>query len=274
MTEKEVYEHTFRMVFSYTALLMRPDKKYDPPFEAGAGVCVQIGGRHFVATAAHCMKGLVLVANENGFEYPSNRTVTILNRRADRDIDIGFLEIKIDEEFIALGRSFCSIDQIELSDLMVRHMHHIIGYPVGQWKQIGGQTELVKCGFGTVFQGKEGEYLILPFPKKEDWYRFGRDSTEKSSFVETPEGFRAEKSSFVETPNGFSGGGLWGFVRVPEGELFVPAKHIKLRGIQSSWQIDRRLIQCVPILRWLKLIHNEYPDLRVELETKCPTLAV
>jgi hypothetical protein len=260
VTENEVYGHTFPIVFSYTILLIRPDRKYNPPFEAGAGVYVQIGGRHFIATAAHCMKEKVLIANEKGFEFPSKRTVTILNRGTDEDIDIGFLEIKPDEQFTALGRSFCSIDQIALSDLMADDMHHIVGYPVGHWKQKGVLTELVKCGFGSQFQEKEGEYLIFPFPKKEDWFR--------------PVGDSFEKSTFIETPNGFSGGGLWAFTRVPEGELFVPAKHIKLRGIQSAWWIERRLLKCVPIQRWLELIHNEYPDLRLELEAKCPSLPV
>jgi hypothetical protein len=58
------------------------------------------------------------------------------------------------------------------------------------------------------FQEKEGEYLIFPFSKKEDWFR--------------PVGDSFEKSTFFETPNGFSGGGLWAFTCVPEGSyLFL-----------------------------------------------------
>ncbi len=54
--------------------------------------------------------------------------------------------------------------------------------------------------------------------------------------------------------------------------MFVPEKHIKLMGVQSAWWVERRLIKCVPILRWLELVHTAYPDLRPELEAKCPPL--
>jgi hypothetical protein len=81
------------------------------------------------------MKERVLIATEKGFEFPSKRTVTILKQGTDEDIDIGFLEIKPDEQFTALGRSFCSTDQRALSDLMVGDMHHIVGYSVGHWKK-------------------------------------------------------------------------------------------------------------------------------------------
>ena len=150
--------------------------------------------------------------------------------------------------------------QLALSNLAVGDMHHLVGFPVGNWQRQGTTTELVKCGFGSQFQEKEGEYLIFPFPKKENWFRPFRDSFEKAIFIETPEGF--------------SGGGLWAFNRVPDGELFVPEKHIKLRGIQSAWWVDRRLVMCVPIQRWLELIHEAYRDLRPELEAAFPLLAV
>ena len=258
MTENEAYGHIFPIVFSYTILLITPDTKYAPPFEAGAGVFVQIGERLFVATAAHCMKRDAFIANEKGFEFPSKPAVTILNRGADWDIDIGFLEVDVDNHVKALNRSVCSLDQLALSNLVVGDMHHVVGYPVGNWTQQGITTELVKCGFGSQFQEKEGDYLIFPFPKKENWFRpFGEDF---------------KKATFIETPEGFSGGGLWAFNRVSDGELFVPAKHIKLRGIQSAWWIERRLVMCVPIQRWLELIHEAYPDLRPELEAKCPSL--
>src|SRR5471030_1416666 len=97
MTENEVYGHTFPITFSYTVLLITPDTKYDPPFEVGAGVFVQIGERLFVATAAHCMKENAFIADEKGFDNRSKPTITILNRGADWEIDIGFLEVRSDE---------------------------------------------------------------------------------------------------------------------------------------------------------------------------------
>lgn len=258
MTENEELSRTFRTVFSYTVLLITPDNRYDPPFEAGAGVIVEIGDRLFVATAAHCMREGVLIAADKGFEFPPRHSVTILNRGANTKIDIGFLELKKDEQVAALNLSFCSLGQLALSDLACGNVHHIVGFPMGNWTRQGKTTELVKCGFGSHFQGTEGGYLIFPFPKKDDWYR--------------PVGDGWTKAAFVETPDGFSGGGLWGFNRVPKEELFVPEKHIKLRGIQSGWWIERRLVQCVPIQRWLELIHDAYPGFREELESRWPVL--
>ena len=75
-----------------------------------------------------------------------------------------------------------------------------------------------------------------------------------------------------KTPKGFSGGGWWVFVRSAPDEMFDPAKHIKLMGIQSSWDYARRVVKGVPILRFLKLIHRDYPDLQQELEETFPVL--
>src|SRR5438132_13969483 len=98
-------------------------------------------------------------------------------------------------------------------------MHFIVGYPVGKWGLFPrNNVELVRCGFGSQFREKEGEYLIFPYPEPDQWFR-----PSKGGF---------DQSAFVETPEGFSGGGLWAFNRVPQGDLFVPEKHIKLRGIQ------------------------------------------
>jgi hypothetical protein len=259
MTENEELAHRFPTLFSYTGLLIKADTKYDPPFEIGASVFIQIGERIFLATAAHCMKQGVMVVDERGFDSRSKSPVTIVNRGADWELDVGFLEVQNDKHLKALGRSFCPLGQLALSDLVADDMHHIVGYPVGSWTFRGHTTEMVKCGFGTQFKEKEGEYLLFPFPNPDQWFRPMKDGFENSKFVETPEGF--------------SGGGLWAFNRLADKELFVPKKHTKLRGIQCAWWIKRRLIKCVPIQRWLELIHEAYPDLRPDFEAKCLALA-
>ena len=205
------------------------------------------------------MKSHVFIADERGFQYPAHPSVTIINRGANWGIDIGFLELKVDEHVKALCGSSCSLDHLAVSDLVKGDMHHIVGFPVAKWERKGATTELVKCGFGSKFQEKEGDYLLFPFPKEQDWFRQvgGDDFT---------------KMTFIDKPHGFSGGGLWAFNRQPEGEMFIPEKHIKLRGIQSEWCKVRRVVKCVPIHRWLELIHEKFPELRAELEEKWPIL--
>jgi len=258
VTDNEAYEHTFHIVFSYTVPLLTPGPRDGVLFEVGAGIFVQIGKRLFVATAAHCMKERAVLVDEKSFCIPPDPIVTVLNRGADWDIDIGFLEIKDDDAVQGLRKSFCSLGQLSLSDLPKGEMFHVVGYPTGDIDYRGKTVEIVKRGFGSQFQEKEGGYLLLPFPKKEDWFHAVRG------------GF--ERSTFHDTPRGFSGGGLWAFNRVPKRQMFVPEKHIKLMGVQSAWLIERRLIKCVPIIRWFELLHDTYPDLREELEAKCPSL--
>jgi hypothetical protein len=260
VTEHEAYNHTFPIVFSYTIPLLTPNPARGVLFEVGAGVFVQIRQRLFVVTAAHCMKQKAVIVDEKTFHIPPDPLVTIVNRGADWDIDIGFLEVQNDEKLRALRKSFCSSSHLSLSNLPKGGMLHIVGYPAGDINHQAKTVEIVKRGFGSQFQEQEGEYLLLPFPKKENW------------FHATEDGF--EKATFHDTPKGFSGGGLWAFNPVPDGEMFVPEKHIKLVGIQSAWWIDRRLVKCVPILRWLQLIHEAYADLRGELEDKWPILRI
>jgi hypothetical protein len=183
----------------------------------------------------------------------------VFNQGADNKIDIGFLEVRNDQQLKSLGRSFIPLGQIALSDLVTGDPHHFVGYPVDEWFPMGDTTVLKKIGFYSTYQEKEWEYLLFSFPKKDEWY------------VRAGDGF--EKSKFVEKPDGFSGGGVWAFNPIGEGEMFVPEKHTKLRGIQSAWWFDRRLLKCVPIQRWLELVHEAYTDLRPTLEAKWPALA-
>jgi hypothetical protein len=259
MTGQQIYEHVFRMAFSYTVLLVTPKPMEEGLLEVGAAVLVQIGRRLFAATAAHCMTGQTCIVKEQSFYLPLDSPVKVANRGANDALDIGFLELEDDENLRALGRSFCALGQLALSDLPAGGPLHVIGYPIEAVSLQDRTVEIIKRGFMSQFQEKEGDYLLFPFPAKESW------------FHAVEEGF--ERATFHETPKGFSGGGLWGFNPIQDGELFVPAKQIKLAGIQSAWWPQRRLLRCVPILRWLQLIHAGYPDLRADIEAVFPVLS-
>src|SRR5262249_28581554 len=154
----------------YTIPLLTPNPARGVLFEVGAGVLVQIGQRLFVATAAHCMKDKAVIVDEKTFHIPPDSLVTILNRGADWNIDIGFLELKEDENLRALRKSFCSLGHLSLSRLPKGGMLHIVGYPAGDISHDAKTVEIVKRGFGSQFQEQEGEYLLFPFPKKGDWF--------------------------------------------------------------------------------------------------------
>jgi hypothetical protein len=265
MDAKAEYDLTFEMVFHYTIPLLTPK---DGDIEAGSGVLVQIGGRVFIATAEHCMTEQAVIVDEKGFSFPpQSAVVTVLNRGADPTIDIGFLELKDDERLAEVckgdpdvkSKSFCPLNQLSLAEVPMGGMLHIVGYPV-ESRIVDARTrtiELRKRGFGTQFQEQEDGYLLFPFPKKEKWFH----QVGVTDF---------EPSMFIDKPKGFSGGGLWAFQKAPEGSLFSPLEHIKLMGIQCARFKERRIVKCVPIRRWLELVHNSYPDLRAEIEATFP----
>jgi hypothetical protein len=256
--EIEEYSLTFPIAFSYTLPLLWLE---GDGHQMGAGVLVQVGARMFVATAAHCMPPGVTVIDEKGFSIPpAPSKITVVKRGADDDIDIGFLELEPDDSFRSLGKSYCSLAQLSTAALPAGGMCHVVCDPEGGSKVVGRRTlEVVKQGFGSTYQGQEGDYFLFPYPK-EGWTH--------------GVGSGWEKAKFHDTPRGFSGGGLWAFIRPAQGEMFNPERAVKLMGIQSAWWIERRLVKCVPIVRWLELVHGAYPDLRWILEGQFPCLAV
>ncbi len=56
------------------------------------------------------------------------------------------------------------------------------------------------------------------------------------------------------------------------GELFTPAKHIRLYAIQSAWNKDERYVKCVPISFWLTMVSSCCPDLRQFIASQFPGL--
>jgi len=78
-------------------------------------------------------------------------------------------------------------------------------------------------------------------------------------------------SLVYETAKGYSGGGVWDLGFEP-GVLWQPSR-IGLFGIQSSWHPKKRYLRAVQVLHWLRLIYEDYADLRLELTKLFPELA-
>jgi hypothetical protein len=81
-----------------------------------------------------------------------------------------------------------------------------------------------------------------------------------------------EHVPFFPTPHGFSGGGVWAFLQSEPDELFNPQRHVRLYAIQSAWLRDSRLVKCIPIIHWLRLIASTCPDLKETLTQQFPSL--
>lgn len=107
------------------------------------------------------------------------------------------------------------------------------------------EIELARFGNGFQYQRDDNIDIILSFPEKPD----GADTAPFS------------------TPIGMSGGGLWE-TDYKDAGLWSPDK-ARIIGIQSSWNSGNknffRHLRGVQIKHWLKLVYDEYPDLREKL---------
>jgi hypothetical protein len=92
---------------------------------------------------------------------------------------------------------------------------------------------------------------------------FSRDTVDFGRKLDVPPG--------MPDPFGMSGGGLWQRnVAVRDDELWT-ADGLSLFGIQSTW-LHRGYLKAVQIAHWLKLVADEYRELRGELHERFPRL--
>ena len=89
------------------------------------------------------------------------------NGTADRRTVSGATRKEVQDKLRALRRSFCSLGQVALCEFPPKgEMFHVVGYPIDDIDYREKTVKIVKRGFGALFQEKEGEYFLLPFPKR------------------------------------------------------------------------------------------------------------
>ncbi len=226
-------------LFNYVVLIIH--ENVDAGEEnVGSGVMVGMDGRHFIATAAHCMKRNPRVIINDDFYVATNgkivvnHPVRILRRWSHPDLDIGFLEV---------GKSLgTEMGEGQLfSGPILGGFLHVVGHPTSRIEVNEPQKEitLVKSVFSTVITERTDDSLKLEYPKTG--FRFEGDQ-----WIEEP---------FIETPKGFSGGGCFG-VSNEGGDVSVIG--YKLVGIQSAWHPTERWVEVVPIRHWLDGVKSQY----------------
>ena len=150
----------------YKYVVMIAHENEDTGVESvGSGVNVRWGGRHLIATAAHCIRRNPRVMREDKFyegrdgRFAASPPVRIIQRWTHPDLDIGFLEIGE-----ALG------EEMNEGQLFFGHIPnvpvHIIGYPVCRLQvdeQLKEKT-LVKSVFATEVYEQTDSYVKLYYP--------------------------------------------------------------------------------------------------------------
>lgn len=239
-TGREAAKVHYPELFSRVVMIIHENE--DSGVESvGAGVLVNVGDRHFVATAAHCIRRNPRVIREgywtrNKTWVTAPREVRIIKGGAHTGIDLGFLEVAE-----AVGPEM-SEDQLLSSQSVALKPDwslHIIGYPILTLKthdQLRMRTLHKK-----VFISNVADYTDLAinihYPK--DGYRLENDR-----WVEIP---------FLDTPHGYSGGGCFIITETPAD---VAAFGYRLIGIQSSWYPDSRRVEVIPIQHWRAMVRD------------------
>lgn len=213
---------------------------WDPNLQLGAGVLVKVQGRHFLATAAHCIKKnpeVRLCTLPVKLTTPVEmRSLRILDAgwHDDPGMDIGYLEIS-DPESAELGWDQLLQDQAPDGDA------HIIGYPTAR-AQIDFARKVILLGqntFSTHLIEATATYLKFSYPKYGSKY-----DADTGTWV---------PGEFPATPEGFSGGGCFGVSKLPSpGGMDV--FEYNLYGIQSSRGEVGRYVKVIPIKQWCDLL--------------------
>ena len=212
--------------------------------QVGSGVLVNINQRHFIATAAHCIKHEPVVVHNEFFtekhkgtgkiRIGTDKPIRILNRGWHPKLDIGFLEIS------ASPSLEITEDQLG-SKVILGGCVHVIGYPVCMIEEFPAQKRLNlnKVPIGTNILEIADTFLKLDYPRE------GKHA-EGGEWVSGP---------FPTTPHGFSGGGCFGVNRTIRTSLQgLEIIEYKLLGIQYEWHEGERWIKAVPIKHWLDLV--------------------
>jgi hypothetical protein len=207
------------------------------PLNLGSGVLVRVNGRHFVASAAHCIRerphALVFNAQVNLSQHVETREVRILQAGWHDRLDIGYLEIE-DPRTPELEWNQLSSGRI------VGGFVHVIGFPSAllQLDLNRREASLAQGTFSTSLIEETDEHLKFNYPRKGSRY-------DPASEDWLP-------SEFPSTPKGFSGGGCFGVTMEAIGGIEVVRYF--LIGIQSCWLSSGRYIKAIPIKQWRDLL--------------------
>jgi hypothetical protein len=211
----------------------------DNEVRCASGVLVNVKGRHFVATAEHCvrpntvvMKSVVPVGRVGHYDV---RRLRILGRGANVERDIAYLEIEDPRSPEIQWEQLCS-------DRIIGGMVEVVGFPrvLAQFDSTGRNLSVAPAVFSTTLRGETDECQMFEFPVTG--YNFN------------PATGDWESSPFPGTPHGFSGGGCFGVERSTSPPYVVK---YKLLGIQYEWDKDERYIRVMAIKHWCDLLDRD-----------------
>ncbi len=242
-----------------------------------SGTYVQIRDRHFLATVAHADPeniGSIVLVGKGGLV--TTERLTCVTRRiasANRAVDVAVFEMTAD---VARRVSLepIGIDRINDSGTGTPNLKaRLIGYPVA-YKIPNHRNSGIAEFYGLCY----GCEPIEP----ERWGAIPPNTVGLDRHIHAVVDFSYDVVNWnvkqlpvpdgMPDPFGLSGGGLWQrTIPIKDDELWKP-DDLWLFGIQSSWLRQAGFLIAIQIIHWLKLVADEYSELRSDLQDRFPRL--
>lgn len=245
-----------------------PDMQNLDPSAMGSGTCVRIGGRYFIATAAHVIMGRRF--NQNFVLTPklSNWSLRIVggNVRGGGQgeyLDIGWLELH--------GRAAALSERSWLD--VARLRTHCVGdedLVVFGSPQSAAERQTHPDG-SPMLHANSGWWATRGITDARDLASEDRLG-ESKMFLKWPRRVKGHNDEYYEYPDapGISGGSVWA---VNLGHKPWRAEYAQLVGIEYAWArvgVPDRYVKALQIQTWLEMLADDVPELR---STIAPVIA-
>ncbi len=226
----------------------------------GSGVCIEIGSRLFVATAAHNFNSIK--RGGKSIPFPANGSTdnplrVIAYKYGESDTpgvpDLGWIEI--DPSFPATtGLTGISLALIEpYHNPIADGDYEVIGM-VGLMNQITFTGDHRNIAINLVVYNTSPREK--PNPADADLYfDYGKSALSSRGLVQMPH------------PGGMSGGGIW-LIPPDDPTRLWSTGDFRLVGITTHFLDVSRRIRCSPMQEWLKILQTDCPELSQYIEPR------
>lgn len=239
----------------------------------GSGTAVKVGGRLFLATVRH-----TVVTDPRSIFFVNKSEIVLkrinnlaIKRVFSQYVDVAAFELESDA-VARIGGDVISIDQIHDAGTGNQNVKsHLVGYPSSY---ITPTDPVGIRGFYALSYGCE-TIESSRWPKRlqscnqVDDLRdllmdYNLDVINCGKALPIPPG--------MPSPAGMSGGGVWQRSEAVKTNQLWTACDLKLVGIQSTLFDELNFLKAIQIAHWAKLLADEYPELRAELEAHFPRI--
>lgn len=242
----------------------------DREAELGSGTLVEVAGKWFVATAAHCIPASPtgrLRLHSNQRQHTKGNILGFLKHGRHPTCDVGYLELDPSHARSYLtGKRPCPIARLYPAGIgAVGSVVSLVGCPKSEtsWTQQSSHDPVLRI--------RNNAFATVPMTQAE--WPTDEDQQVHVLLPYPVEGIQAGTGQAVinPAPQGFSGGGVWDHGH-PHPGVWQP-ELARLIAIQSSWNEGSRYLRAVQIVHWLSLLFSDYPTLQSNLRSDFPNIS-